>query len=713
MKDSTFRLGALIAAIILIVTICFSVPSVRGTLMDAFGASNTQQGWADVTTAPQVTPEPYVTAEPQPAQRTVYYFNSEVCGENMIGAFGPDRKAMAESGNNSNLCNWVATSEGMGNFFESIAVDPALCAAVAVHMEQKLKLAAPILWDEQNYSVDQRANLAHLHFLRDYNYWDRTVQTIKSILCSGRISIVKLKDNTATLYMWRNGLEGDKPAVVYGDAQNANMLAVKFDLLDAGSVRFTLANGYQPTGVTYWPNEEVEPEIEPEPEEVVATPTPVPVIVTEAPVITAEPVQHATHTVIGQIRYKIDGEWIVLDMIRHDGGYFACDDPKYSDLPMENEDSYGPSLVRNTKAETFKAWVYTLPYSPEQIVRLLVQAGELKLSPLKSESDYAHDLEVASTEEYDRMANLALSYIYKVDGGSVPFDFDWTLENMMTIDKTGTKWLFGRLRGDDDKGENRDPLFTLLDKNGKPILAAPLGLENTAKDANANPKDFNVIPYIDATEGGTYKWRPGTEKVTPTPPPPTPTPTPTDPPPTPTPTPTDPPPTPTPTPTDPPPTPTPTPTDPPPTPTPTPTDPPPTPTPSPTPTLEPKPSDAGPQGQTDDDTPGTEDFGGGPNHDTDTTYSEEEPESPETYEPPAPPKPDPTATPTPKPTNPPATATPKPDKPTPTPTPVVVTGAPPQQTLEEVQEEEHDESTVEEPLQGDVNEGDLDESEVE
>jgi hypothetical protein len=43
-----------------------------------------------------------------------------------------------------------------------------------------------------------------------------------------------------------------------------------------------------------------------------------------------------------------------------------------------------------------------------------------------------------------------------------------------------------------------------------------------------------------------------------------------------------------------------------------------------------------------------------------------------------------------------------------------VTGAPPTQPLEQVQEEEHDESTVEEPLQGDgENQGDLDPDEVE
>jgi hypothetical protein len=136
-----------------------------------------------------------------------------------------------------------------------------------------------------------------------------------------------------------------------------------------------------------------------------------------------------------------------------------------------------------------------------------------------------------------------------------------------------------------------------------------------------------------------------------------------------------------------------------PTPTPTPT---PEPTPEPTPTLAPKPPDAGPQGQTDPDTPGTEDFGGGPNHDTDTTYSETAPPQPESYEPPAPP------------TNPPATATPKPS-PSPAPAADVVVGdGQDHGDLTQIQEEQHSHDTVEEPLQDDgVNEGDLDESAVE
>ena len=70
---------------------------------------------------------------------------------------------------------WVATNQGTGDFFESIKVDPALCAAVAVHMDESLVLPETILRDEQDIVVGQRADEAHLHFLKDQDYWDRVI----------------------------------------------------------------------------------------------------------------------------------------------------------------------------------------------------------------------------------------------------------------------------------------------------------------------------------------------------------------------------------------------------------------------------------------------------------------------------------------------------------------------------------------------------------
>ena len=404
MKAPAFKVGALIAAILFLVAVFFiGVPSMRGPVTDAISGEN--------------QPE-----QPAVSGRMIHYFNNDVAGDD-IGNFGPDRKVQAEN-SGSNRQTWIATNSGTGDFFDSIAVDPALCAAVALHMDETLNLPEKILSDEQSYVVSQRANQAHLHFLRDNAYWDRAIGMIKNYLTQSTISIVRIRHDMPTMYMARNMLEGDKPSVYATFAQNAGACVVKFDLGEqVGAVRFNIECGYQPVGVTYWTSAPVEEETEPGTLPVVITPEPViitaePVIVTQEPVVTPEPVvvtptpapvivteepvQHATRTVTGRIQYYLNGEWVVLDTIHYAGGYFEYDDPKYSGLPMENEYSYGVSLVRNTDADTVAAWFYELPSSPEQIVRLLIQMGLIQKSPLKSESDYAYELMALPAEKYER-----------------------------------------------------------------------------------------------------------------------------------------------------------------------------------------------------------------------------------------------------------------------------------------------------------------------
>ena len=694
MKVRTFRWAALITAIVLIVTICAVEPRVRGAISSvAYAVSG----------------------------RVVHYFNNDVnsdhIGNNDFN-FGPDRFEQASwnvaNGLSDSTVSWIAANDGTGDFFESIAVDPALCAAVAVHMDHSLVLPEAILSDESSVAVGQQANAAHLHFLRDEAYWDRAVNLITSYLTSSNMKVVKVKQDSS-MYMWHDGLEGNKPSVIvrYGFTEEGH--AIYFDLGKPGKVMFELECGYQPLHVPYWPAPNQE--IPYEPVQITAAPvvteepTPIPTIVPqitaspipviEIPVETLTPVaEHATYTRTGRINFLFDGEWVSIDTEEYHGGYFVNDDPRYAEAEFENPNAYGPTLRSYFVADTVFNWLHELPKSPLQVVRLMVQTGMIELKPLKSETDYAYQLIKLPADEYDRVVNDVLAFVYnQLNGGSLKTSKNWTLENMMKETKKKTI-LFGRLNGDDDKdSEEKDLLFTLFDANGRNFISSELGLTNTAKDAKVNPKDFDRLAWINADEGGTWKWKKGAPVITnpPTTPPPTPTPTPSETP------------TPTPTPTTPPPTPTPTP---------TPTS---TPTPSPTPTLEPKPSDAGPQGQTEDE-PGTEDFGGGPNHDTDTTFVEDPPEQPESYEPPAPPKPDPSPTPTAKPTPTlkptvvPIKPTEKPtEKPTPSPTPELVIGDGEEHPdLTGVQEEEHDESTVEEPLQGDgPNEGDLDESEVE
>ena len=145
--------------------------------------------------------------------------------------------------------------------------------------------------------------------------------------------------------------------------------------------------------------------------------------------------------------------------------------------------------------------------------------------------------------------------------------------------------------------------------------------------------------------------------------------------------------------------------------------------------------DAGPQGQTDDDDPGTEDFGGGQNHDPITDITDE-PTAPPSYTPPEPPQPETTE---PSVDAPPTTSDGHPDASAGTDTGsqiiddtdgTVETHTDPdtgqQQEYEVVAgdgtdhgdlgqiQQDHDADTVEPAVQDDgVNEGDLDESDVE
>ena len=109
MKAPAFRVGALSAAILFLVAVYVSVPSFRGPVTDVISGEN--------------QPE-----QPAVSGRMIHYFCNDVDGDD-IGNFGPDRKVQAEN-SGSTRQTWIATNSGTGDFFDSIAVDPALCAAV-------------------------------------------------------------------------------------------------------------------------------------------------------------------------------------------------------------------------------------------------------------------------------------------------------------------------------------------------------------------------------------------------------------------------------------------------------------------------------------------------------------------------------------------------------------------------------------------------------
>ena len=248
MTNKAFKRGALISAALLILAICVCVPSVRSNIAHlAYAAQD----------------------------RVVLYFNNEVQDDGIANNnynFGYDRKAEADKavadGKAQTVQEWIATNKGEGDFFYSISVDPALCAAVALHMDESLELPETILVDEQNVLIGQRADQAHLHFLKDQSYWDRAQELIKKYLTSGEIRIENLSDYTSAMYMWNNGLEGNKPSVIVRNTTNAGGDMIVFDLGKPGIVKFRLQCGYQPVDIPYWPTPDKPPVPDnPEPDE--------------------------------------------------------------------------------------------------------------------------------------------------------------------------------------------------------------------------------------------------------------------------------------------------------------------------------------------------------------------------------------------------------------------------------------------------------------
>ena len=257
MSSKTLRRGALISALCLALAVCCIVPSIRGIL---------------TSIAQQIV------------GKEVRYFNNELQNNGIDTDnynFGYDRKAAADAdvkaGKVDSVVNWVAKKDGSGDFFYSISVDPALCAAIGLHMDETLKLPEKILRDEQNVVIGQRADEAHLHFLRDQQYWDRAISLITKYLTSGSIEVVHLKKTpTSMMYMLYNGLEGNKPSVIVHNTTSSKGYVVEFNLGKPGKVRFRLNCGYQPIDVGYWPTPgPVPPGPEPEPE---PEPTPTPTL---------------------------------------------------------------------------------------------------------------------------------------------------------------------------------------------------------------------------------------------------------------------------------------------------------------------------------------------------------------------------------------------------------------------------------------------------
>ena len=177
--------------------------------------------------------------------REIIYYNDMV-NEDDIGNnnfnFGPNRKEWAETavkdGKAEDVLSFIAKNDGTGDFFNSIQHDPALCAAIALDMDETLAFDEPILIDEQNELIGRRADAAHKHFLRDGEYWSRAIKLITERLCLGEISLKKIDSYTSSMYMYPDQIDGNRPSVIVRNTNNSGGTFVQFDLGKPGIVRY-------------------------------------------------------------------------------------------------------------------------------------------------------------------------------------------------------------------------------------------------------------------------------------------------------------------------------------------------------------------------------------------------------------------------------------------------------------------------------------------
>ncbi len=198
--------------------------------------------------------------------REIIYYNDMV-NEDDIGNnnfnFGPNRKEWAETAvkdsKAEDVLSFIAKNDGTGDFFNSIQHDPALCAAIALDMDETLAIDEPILIDEQNELIGRRADAAHKHFLRDGEYWSRAIKLITERLCLGEISLKKIDSYTSSMYMYPDQIDGNRPSVIVRNTNNSGGTFVQFDLGKPGIVRYRLECGYQPIDTPYWPTPDIPP----------------------------------------------------------------------------------------------------------------------------------------------------------------------------------------------------------------------------------------------------------------------------------------------------------------------------------------------------------------------------------------------------------------------------------------------------------------------
>ncbi len=301
---------------------------------------------------------------------------------------------------------------------------------------------------------------------------------------------------------WSKGLNEAFPGLNFDWINNP-------DYVDTGRILPETTSEPQPTQpvivqpteqVTVQPVETAKPTEAPANVET-AAPTAAP---TEAPVV------HATYEPAGDIQVSVKGEYVTLRTFHYYGGYIAADDPWFSTIKKETEESYGPPIYGKTPQELAYNWLRELCKSPQQVIRLRTQMGMIEPKSLEEESSLARKLAKKKAKDYDAIVNETLDFFYNhMKDGTIQSSTDWGLENYMTYKKKDGLSLHGRTGGDDDTDpDKKDILLTFYPKGAdKTFVSSKQGWENTLNDAKASKNSFSQRAWVNMTEGGTWKHK--------------------------------------------------------------------------------------------------------------------------------------------------------------------------------------------------------------
>ena len=237
---NTYRKRSILAACATVLTVALFVFLLSGGLAKVKAVAQQVTGHESVTTNPD----------------RVHYYAYDTLED--LWHFGPDAYTEA-NGQLSAIYQVDDNGKVTGSFIERMRRDPALTAAIAVDILNRglvddwSTILGTRAAEFKDVPIGRLADQLHTAFLEDYTFWDAVIANIFDFLKQGEAEIVELDGYTSSMYMLKDGLQGNKPSVVVRNTQNAggHMLVFKFG---AGSIMLRLECGFQPVNPhEYWP----------------------------------------------------------------------------------------------------------------------------------------------------------------------------------------------------------------------------------------------------------------------------------------------------------------------------------------------------------------------------------------------------------------------------------------------------------------------------